>query len=123
MDAQQVLAQAREVITVKRVFGEPIERDGTTVVPVARVMGGSGFGSGWQPNAHEAGPEAAGEAVGGTGAGYGLWATPAGVYVIRAGEVRWQPAVSPERIMLTVGLAAFLVSLGVRGIVRVLRRG
>ena len=42
MDAQQILDQANDAITVRRVFGEPIERDGVTVVPVAVVFGGGG---------------------------------------------------------------------------------
>jgi len=46
MELQEIMGQARDAITVKRVFGDPIERDGTMIIPVARVMGGSGFGSG-----------------------------------------------------------------------------
>jgi uncharacterized spore protein YtfJ len=42
MDVETLLKQAREVATVRRVFGEPIERDGVTVVPVAAVRGGGG---------------------------------------------------------------------------------
>ena len=39
---EEILAQARDSITVKRVFGEPIERDGLTVIPAANIMGGFG---------------------------------------------------------------------------------
>lgn len=39
MDVQDVITQARDAITVKRVFGEPYERNGVTVIPVARVKG------------------------------------------------------------------------------------
>ena len=45
MDVETLLHQAREVTTVRRVFGEPIERDGVTVVPVAAVRGGGGGGA------------------------------------------------------------------------------
>lgn len=41
MNAQEIRAQAREVMTVKRVFGEPYEKDGVTVIPVANVSGGA----------------------------------------------------------------------------------
>ena len=50
MDAQQILDQANDAITVRRVFGEPIERDGVTVVPVAVVFGGGGGGTGQGPS-------------------------------------------------------------------------
>jgi uncharacterized spore protein YtfJ len=121
MEVQEILAQARDAMTAKRVFGDPIERDGTTVVPVARIMGGSGFGSGTE--AARSG-EAAGEAAPpqtGSGAGFGLVAGPAGVYVIRGGQVTWQPAVSPERMVFVAGVVAFLVLFGVRSILKVLR--
>jgi uncharacterized spore protein YtfJ len=35
-------------MTMKRVFGEPIERGGVTVIPVANVTGGFGGGRGDQ---------------------------------------------------------------------------
>ena len=38
MDAQDVVAQVRDAFTVKRVFGDPYEKDGMTVIPVAKVM-------------------------------------------------------------------------------------
>ena len=40
MDVHEVLNQARDAMTVKRVFGDPYEKDGVTVIPVANVMGG-----------------------------------------------------------------------------------
>jgi uncharacterized spore protein YtfJ len=46
VDLNTLLAQARDSLTVKRVFGEPIERDGVTVIPVANVMGAFGGGGG-----------------------------------------------------------------------------
>src|SRR5665811_110315 len=37
---------ARDLLTVRRVFGEPIQQGDVTLVQVARVMGGSGYGDG-----------------------------------------------------------------------------
>ena len=37
MDVNDILSQARDTLTVGRVFGEPIERDGVIVIPVAKV--------------------------------------------------------------------------------------
>lgn len=124
MDAQEILSQARDAIAVKRVFGEPIERDGTTVVPVARVMGGSGFGSGQMDAGADGDGEGAEAGASGTGmgGGFGMMAGPAGVYVIKGGSVSWQPAVSPDRIVFISGIAAFLVLFGLRMVIRAFRR-
>jgi uncharacterized spore protein YtfJ len=42
MDADEVITQARDALTVKRVFGEPYEKNGVTAVAVAAVRGGAG---------------------------------------------------------------------------------
>jgi uncharacterized spore protein YtfJ len=94
MDAQEMLAQARDAMTARRVFGEPFDKDGTTILPVASVMGGAGGGSGRTAGAARRGAAgAAGEAdteAGegaptdeGSGYGFGMMAKPLGVYVIR----------------------------------------
>jgi uncharacterized spore protein YtfJ len=104
MEITDVLAQAREAMTVKRVFGDPIERDGLTVIPVANVMGGGGAGGGESSMPAGADAEAtSGTAPGmasGSGVGFGLRATPAGVYVIKDGEVEWEPALDLTRIAI-----------------------
>lgn len=109
MQVDELLAQARESMTVKRVFGDPIERDGVTVIPVANILGGGGGGGGEGPvpAASEADRAAAGDlvAVGpgmasGSGVGFGVRATPAGAYVIKDGDVTWQPAVDSTRVMV-----------------------
>ncbi len=112
MDPQDLLAQARDAMTVKRVFGEPIEKDGVTVIPVATVIGGAGGGSG---TSTEAGGEGS---PSGTGGGYGLRATPAGVYVIKDGTVRWEPALDLNRVILGGQLVAIVLFLTIRAIAR-----
>ena len=42
MDVPEVVTQIRDAITVKRAFGDPYERDGIVLIPVARVGGGGG---------------------------------------------------------------------------------
>ena len=44
MKVTEVLSTAKDAITVKRVFGEPYEKDGLTVIPAAVVGGGAGGG-------------------------------------------------------------------------------
>lgn len=127
MDVREVLEQARDATTVKRVFGEPYEKDGVTVIPVANVMGGAGAGGGRGEGAQ---PEAAGEeaaAAGGAGEtgygmGYGVRASPAGVYVIQDGEVEWKPALDANRLTLQRAIVAVVALLILRSIVRTIVR-
>src|SRR5262245_48652036 len=113
MDPRQLRAQARDVMTVRQVFGEPIERDGTTVIPVAKVMGGGGGGEGSDSSGSDGGEgstEAGGKA--GAGGGFGFRAVPAGAYVIKDGEVSWEPALDLNRVILggqVIGLVFALV--------------
>jgi uncharacterized spore protein YtfJ len=108
MDVQEVIAEARDAITVKRVFGEPYEKNGVTVIPAARVQGGAGGGGG-------EGPEGQGK---GSGTGFGLSARPVGAYVIRGDEVSWRPAVDLNRIILGGQIVAIVALLTVRAIVK-----
>jgi uncharacterized spore protein YtfJ len=119
---ETILAQARESITVKRVFGDPIERNGVTVIPVANVMGGGGGGSGEGPVGEGVTDVAAGPATqpmaGGSGGGFGMRATPAGVYVIEGDSVRWVPAFDLNRAILVGQIVAVLCLLIVRRLPR-----
>jgi uncharacterized spore protein YtfJ len=97
-NVDEMLAGAREAITVRRVYGDPIESEGVTLVPTAKVVGGGGGGGDSDHNG---------------GGGFSVGARPVGAYVIRDGDVKWQPAVDVNRI---VGLAFLL------GLVLALRR-
>jgi uncharacterized spore protein YtfJ len=108
MEVQEVLAQARDAMSVKRVFGEPYEKNGVTVIPAARVQGGAGGGGG-------EGPEGQGR---GSGSGFGLAARPVGAYLIRGEEVTWRPAVDLNRIMLGAQVVAIVALLTLRAIVK-----
>ena len=108
MEVQEMVDRARDALTVKRVFGGPYEKNGVTVIPAASVRGGAGGGSG-------EGPEGTGR---GGGGGFGLTARPAGAYVIRGGEVIWQPAVDVNRIVLGAQLVALAALLTVRTIAK-----
>jgi uncharacterized spore protein YtfJ len=112
MDVQQVVGQARDMITVKRVFGDPYEKDGVTIIPAAKVQGGGGGGGG-------EGPSGEGKSEGkGEGGGFGLSARPAGAYVVKHGEVEWQPAVDINRIVAVAGAVAIVTLLSLRSIVK-----
>jgi uncharacterized spore protein YtfJ len=126
MDVQEVLNHAREAMTVKRVFGDPYEKEGLTVIPVANVMGGAGAGGGTGVGARPGGASeeavGKGEADSGYGMGYGLRATPAGVYVIKGGEVEWKPALDANRLTLQRAGVAIVALLVLRSIIRTLAK-
>lgn len=95
MNVTEVLGTARDAITVKRVFAEPYEKDGLTVIAAAAVTGGAGGGSGTDPRGQQ-----------GEGAGFGAKARPVGAYIIEAGRVTWRPAIDPNRIITMVSVIA-----------------
>ncbi|MEU0516863.1 spore germination protein GerW family protein [Streptosporangium sp. NPDC006007] len=109
MDVIDMIDQVQDTASVKRVFGEPVTQDGVTVIPVARVAGGGGGGGGKQEGEHPSE---------GTGGGFGLGVTPAGVFVIKDSHVRWQPVIDVNRIILGGQLVAVVALLTVRAIVR-----
>lgn len=97
------------------VYGAPVERDGVTVIPVAKVRwgfgGGAGRGGGDQGGAHG---EGAGE-----GGGVGMAISPLGYIEIRDGEAQFRRIIDassllflpPVILALGVGLRLVLVAL------------
>jgi uncharacterized spore protein YtfJ len=94
-----MLSMIGDSLTVRRVFGEPVERDGVTVIPAALVAAGGGGGGGHDTDGQE-----------GEGGGFGLAAYPAGAYVIKNGTVRWIPAVDLNRILIGLTFVAFRIA-------------
>ncbi len=103
MNIDEMLTGARDAMTVKRVYGDAIERDGMLVIPAANVVGGGGGGSDSENNG---------------GGGFGVSASPAGVWVIKDGEVEWQPAVDATRIATLGMLVAIIFLWTVRSIAK-----
>jgi uncharacterized spore protein YtfJ len=106
MDVQETISKAREAITVRRVYGEPYEKDGATVIPAASVRGGAGGGSGESTDGS------------GGGTGFGITARPVGAYVIRNGEVSWQPAFDLNRAVLGAQILGIALFLAVRSVAK-----
>ncbi len=102
MNVDEMLGGLRDSLRAQMVFGEPIERDGTTVIPAANVRGGGGGGGDSEHNG---------------GGGFGVKARPAGAYVIRGGDVEWRPAVDVDGIVRSalaalVGLVVLRLLVG-----------
>jgi uncharacterized spore protein YtfJ len=101
MDVQEAISKARDAMTVKRVYGDPYERNGVTVIPAAAVAGGAGGGSGEGPEKGQTGG----------GSGFGLGARPVGAYVLEGDDVRWVPARDVNRIAQQALVVAGLIAL------------
>src|SRR2546427_13143972 len=101
MNALEVLNQTRDAMTARRVYGEPYQQDGVTVIPAANVWGGGGGG---------------GDTEGNGGGGFGMVARPAGAWGIKDGEAGWRPAIDVERIVLMGPLAGIVAFLAVGAI-------
>lgn len=120
--------------SVSAVFGDPIERDGLTIIPVAKVRWVFGGGAGSGPIAVGPGKEgtAASEPIDGTmpgvatssgsGGGGGVTADPVGYLEIGpdgASFVSITPVMPSPGLLLAGGATAALV---LRGLARLLRR-
>ncbi len=108
---EELMAGARESLTVKRVYGEPYEKNGVTLIPAAAVRGGVGGGEG---------EGAAGE--GGGGGGYGVIARPVGAYQIKGDEVTWIPAADTTRVIIFSEVVAIVALLVFRSILKARRK-
>lgn len=90
--------------SVSAVFGNPVDREGITIIPVARV--GFGFGGGAGSGGRQR------EIAQGGGGGGGVSAAPVGYIAIKDGNAAFNPIRDPVAdvvvplVMLVVGFAA-----------------
>ena len=99
MNVDEMIRGTQDAMTVKRVYGDPIEKEGLTVIPAAKVTGGGGGG---------------GDAENNAGGGFGVRARPVGAYVIKDGKVSWEPALDLNRIILGGQIVAVFFFLALR---------
>ena len=95
MTPDDILTQVGEQLGIRRVFGEPIEREGITVIPVAVAIGGGGGGS--APDDQ------------GSGGGFGGVVRGIGVYSISNAQVRFVPAIDATALVAMGVLVTGLV--------------
>jgi uncharacterized spore protein YtfJ len=107
MNALETVERAKDVLTVRRVYGDPYQEEGLTVIPAATVMGGGGGG---------------GDTEGNGGAGFGLAARPVGAWVIKDGDVRWRPALDLNRVIFVGQIVAIVALLTMRSIAKAIAR-
>jgi uncharacterized spore protein YtfJ len=108
VNVQEILTKAQDTVNVTRVYGMPIEKDGLTIIPAASVSGGGGGGGG--------------PAESGGGVGYGMRARPVGAFVIKDGNVRWEPAIDATRLALRGMLIPIVGMFVARSIVKTIAK-
>ncbi|MDH4175957.1 MAG: spore germination protein GerW family protein [Thermoleophilia bacterium] len=94
MNVGKLMRGVQDALSARRVYGDPIERDGALVIPVAALRGGGGGGGDEQ----------------GSGGGLGVDARPVGVFVVGQEGVSFEPAVDVTRLVTRVLLLAALVA-------------
>ena len=98
MPDTEFLPELAERFTAKRVFSDPVQQDGVTIITAAEVRGGGGMREGVNST--------------GSRAGMGVGARPVGAYVMQGSRVKWKPAFDLSRVVFRgqlVVLSALLV--------------
>jgi uncharacterized spore protein YtfJ len=93
------------------VYGAPVEREGITVIPVARVRYGFGGGSGREKEGKE-----------GSGGGGGVYAAPVGYIELKDNSSEYRPIRDPTAMVPMIAVAGVLGLLALRGLTKLIRR-
>jgi hypothetical protein len=111
VEPQEAFRSVREALSARQVFGEPLERDGVTVIPAATVIGGGGGGGG---NKGSGGGDAGGgEPTTGAGMGFALVGWASGAFEVREGRVAWRPTLDATRILLVAQGVVLVLGLAI----------
>ncbi len=111
-DPAQFTDAVRDVVSIRRVYGEAYRQGETLVIPVAKVMGGSGLGV-------SGGSNDEGGVDGGGGGCFATRVRATGVFVVDDAGVRWKPAFDLNRAVLVGQLvlgAVVVTALGGLGL-------
>ncbi|MBN1954243.1 MAG: hypothetical protein JW900_04245 [Anaerolineae bacterium] len=98
-----IVKELQEQANVNAVFGQPLQVEGRTVIPVAEVTYGFGlgFGSGSDVEGEEEGEEKAESGEGGGGGG-GLRARPLGLVEVTPERIHVEPVVDEQKVVHAV---------------------
>lgn len=102
---------------VTTVFGQPVEREGVTVIPVARAMWGFGAGTGLDNPSKDkrSTPDGIGVSFG-DGGGGGVMIGPVGYIELTNGRARFRPIVVVPVVPLAIAGGVVLAILVLRGL-------
>ena len=101
---QETLDAFLETADVSKVYGNPVEHEGSLIVPAAEVVAGMGFGAGFGSGSPV--DEDYGGAGGGGGGGGKVFARPVAVIIADNNGVRVEPVMDPTKVALAA-LTAF----------------
>jgi uncharacterized spore protein YtfJ len=106
--------------TAKTVFGEPVEREGVTVIPVAkaRLGFGGGAGGGYGPDKEGAEGKTGGQ---GSGGGGGSTIQPLGYIEIKDGATTFRRIYDPANVVPIILVSALVWLIFLRGLRRLLK--
>ena len=92
MQLVDLFTETRDSLQGKRVYAQPLDIDGMTVIPAAAVWGAAGGADGQD----------------GPGGGFALTARATGAFLVKDGTVSWKPAVDVNRLVVILGLVALV---------------
>ena len=92
------------------IYGEAVERNGVTVIPVSKAMYGFGGGTGAKPDGE------------GSGAGGGIAIIPVGYIEMKEGSTRFRTIRDPQMIVKLVATGGLITLLTVRSIVKIFKK-
>ncbi|MCC9168093.1 spore germination protein GerW family protein [Pontibacter harenae] len=95
------------------IYGEPVERDGITVIPVSKAMYGFGGGGG-------AGTKVDGEGSG-SGGGGGMVLVPVGFIEMKEGSSRFRTIRDPQTVVKIVAIGSLALLLTTKSIVSIFK--
>lgn len=126
MEKNDILVNAAESNFVERIaeklgiaansstiYGEPVERAGIAVIPVAKAMYGFGGGTG-------AGTKADGSDSG-SGGGGGMVLQPVGYIEIKEGNTRFRTIRDPQTVVKIVAIGSLALLLATKSIVSIFK--
>ncbi len=96
--------------SAKAVYAEPVERDGVTIIPVAKVRWGFGGGSGRKSGER------------GKGGGGGMQATPLGYIEMKDGETEFKSIHDPISLVPIIAVGGFAGWVLLRALRKLFRR-
>lgn len=117
MKIDDIIAQAKDTISVTKVYGEPYQQNGVALIPAASIRGGFGGGEG---EGREEGEEASFGT--GQGGGGGVIARPVGAYKIDGKDVEWVPATDVTRVIMMAQLVGIIALMVIRSVARARRK-
>jgi uncharacterized spore protein YtfJ len=105
--------------SAKAVFADPVERDGVTVIPVAKVRWGFGGGSGSGRKFKKGDVSDTGQGGGGGG---GVHVSPLGYIEMKDGEVEYKPIRDPAALVPLVAVGGIVGCILLRGLRKLIRK-